>query len=42
MENGKIRKQGKDGECREKNVLLPVALIECNTVCDAKMHKKQD
>ena len=33
-------KQLKDGVCREKNVLLPVTLIERDTVHDVKLHKK--
>ena len=32
-------KQLKDGVCREKNVLLPVTLIERDTVDDVKLHK---
>ncbi len=35
-------KQLKDGGCREKNVLLPVTLIERGTVCDVNMHKKRN
>jgi len=30
----------KDGGCREKNVMLPVILVERGSVCDVKMHKK--
>lgn len=33
-------KQLKDGVCREKNVLLPVTLIERDTVHEVKLHKK--
>ena len=33
-------KQLKDGVCREKNILLPVTLIERDTVNDVKLHKK--
>lgn len=29
----------KDGCCREKNVILPVTLIERDSVCDVNMHK---
>lgn len=34
-------KKLKAGECIEKNVLLPVALIERESVGDVKMHKKR-
>ena len=33
-------KQLKDGECGGKNILLPVTLIERDTVNDVKLHKK--
>lgn len=36
----KMLKQLKYGGCIEKNVTLPVSLIERGSVCDAKMHKK--
>lgn len=35
-------KRLKDGVCREKNVLLPVTLIERDTVYDVKLHKKSN
>lgn len=30
----------RNGECRDKNVKLPVTLIERDSVCDIKMHKE--
>ena len=33
-------KQLKDGVCRDKNVLLPVTLVERDTVHDVNLHKK--
>lgn len=32
----------KDGSCRDKNVRLPVTLIERDSVCDVKLHKTED
>jgi len=37
----KMLKQLKDGECREKNILLPVILIERDSVCDVKNAQKK-
>ncbi len=36
----KMLSQLRNGECRDNNVLLPVTLIERDSVCDVKMHKK--
>lgn len=36
----KLLNQLRNGECREKNVMLPVTLVERDSVCDVKMHKK--
>lgn len=33
-------KQLRDGDCRNKNVILPVTLMERDSVCDLKMHKE--
>ena len=30
----------RNGDCRDKNMMLPVTLIERDSVCDVKMHKK--
>ena len=35
----KMLKQLRDGECRDKNVMLPVTLIERDSVGDVKVHK---
>ena len=32
--------QLRNGDCGDKNVKLPVTLIERDSVCDVKMHKK--
>ncbi len=36
----KILNQLRNGECIEKHVMLPVTLIERDSVCDVKMHKE--
>ena len=36
----KMLNQLRNGECRDKNVMLPVTLIERDSVCDVNMHKK--
>lgn len=36
----KMLKQLRTGDCRDKNVILPVALIERDSVRDVKMHKQ--
>lgn len=36
----KLLKQLRDGNCGEKNVILPVTLMERSSVCDIKLHKK--
>lgn len=36
----KMLKQLRTGECRDKNVILPVTLIERDSVRDVKMHKQ--
>lgn len=35
-----LLKQLKAGECKEKNVMLPIRLIERDSVCDVNLHKK--
>ena len=32
----------KNGNCRSRNVILPVTLIERDSVCDVNVHKKRD
>ena len=36
----KMLDQLRNGECMDQNVILPVTLIERDSVCDVKMHKK--
>lgn len=36
----KMLRQLRNGDCREKNVVLPVTLIERDSVCVVKMHKE--
>lgn len=36
----KLLNQLRNGDCRDKNVMLSVTLIERDSVCDAKVHKK--
>lgn len=36
----KMLNQLRNGDCRDKNVILPVTLIERDSVCDVKMHKE--
>ena len=36
----KMLNQLRNGECSDKNVMLPVTLIERDSVCDVKMHKE--
>ncbi len=36
----KLLNQLRNGDCTDKNVMLPVTLIERDSVCDVKMHKE--
>lgn len=36
----KLLNQLRNGDCRDKNVMLPVTLIERDSVCDVKMLKR--
>ncbi|MCI9614675.1 MAG: LacI family transcriptional regulator [Dorea sp.] len=35
----KMIKQLRDGDCKDKNIVLPVTLVERDSVCDVKLHK---
>ncbi len=38
----KMLNQLRNKDCRDKNLVLPVTLVERDSVCDIKMHKEWD
>ena len=38
----KMLNQLRNKDCRDKNLVLPVTLVERDSVCDVKMHKEWD